>query len=45
MIERILAFSVRNRWLVLLLTLAAAAWGLWSLDQATDRPRSRHYDI
>jgi heavy metal efflux system protein len=31
MIERILAFSVRNRWLVLLLTLAAAGSGVWSL--------------
>jgi cobalt-zinc-cadmium resistance protein CzcA len=33
MIERILAFSVRNRWLVLLLTLAASASGLWSLTR------------
>src|SRR6266849_2792884 len=33
MIERILAFSVRNRWLVLLLTLAAAASGAWSLTR------------
>src|SRR5215475_5050410 len=31
MIERILALSVRNRWLVLLLTLAAAVSGTWSL--------------
>src|SRR5215472_8377412 len=31
MIERILALSVRNRWLVLLLTLAAAVSGAWSL--------------
>src|SRR5215471_9192109 len=31
MIERILALSVRNRWLVLLLTLAAAISGTWSL--------------
>src|SRR5215471_14406871 len=31
MIERILALSVRNRWLVLLLTLAAAISGAWSL--------------
>src|SRR5216683_740163 len=33
MIERILAFSVRNRWLVLLCTLAAAVWGAWSLTK------------
>jgi heavy metal efflux system protein len=33
MIERILAFSVRSRWLVLLLTLAAAASGVWSLTR------------
>src|SRR6266852_2441620 len=31
MIERILAWSVRSRWLVLLLTLAAAVSGVWSL--------------
>src|SRR5260370_20559338 len=31
MSERILAFSVRRRWLVLLATIAAAAAGAWSL--------------
>src|SRR5262245_48012351 len=31
MIERVLAFSVRRRWLVLLATLIAAAAGVWSL--------------
>src|SRR5579871_3064464 len=31
MIARILAFSIRRRWLVLLLTVAAAAAGVWSL--------------
>src|SRR6516225_10550343 len=33
MIERILALSVRRRWLVLLLTLAAAISGAWSLTR------------
>src|SRR5229473_4391654 len=33
MIERILAWSVRSRWLVLLLTLAAAVSGVWSLTK------------
>lgn len=33
MIERILAFSVHRRWLVVLLTLAAAAIGVWSADR------------
>src|SRR4051812_48592367 len=33
MIERILAFSVRRRWLVLLATLAAAVSGAWSLTR------------
>jgi heavy metal efflux system protein len=33
MIERILALSVRNRWLVLLCTLAAAVSGAWSLTR------------
>ena len=33
MIERILAFSVRNRWLVLLCTLAAVVSGAWSLTK------------
>src|SRR5437773_10513869 len=33
MIERVLAFSVRQRWLVLLATLAAAAAGAWSLTR------------
>src|SRR6266576_6428581 len=31
MIERIIDFSVRRRWLVLLVTLAAAASGFWAL--------------
>ena len=31
MIENILTFSVRRRWLVVLLTLLVAALGLWSL--------------
>jgi len=31
MIERVLTFSVRQRWLVVLLTAMAAGWGLWSL--------------
>jgi cobalt-zinc-cadmium resistance protein CzcA len=33
MIERVLAFSVRRRWLVLLATVAAAVSGLWSLSR------------
>src|SRR5215470_1754761 len=33
MLERILAFSVRQRWLVLLATLAAAVGGAWSLTK------------
>jgi cobalt-zinc-cadmium resistance protein CzcA len=33
MIERIIDFSVQRRWLVLLLTLAAAASGVWSLTR------------
>ena len=33
MLERILAFSVRQRWLVLLATLAAAVSGAWSLTK------------
>ncbi|CEJ11100.1 Nickel and cobalt resistance protein CnrA [bacterium YEK0313] len=33
MIARILAFSVHQRWLVVLLTFAAAAFGLWSLTR------------
>src|SRR5947209_776993 len=33
MMERVLAFSVRHRWLVLLLTLAAAISGAWSLTK------------
>ena len=33
MIERVLAFSVRHRWLVVLIALAAAASGLWSLTR------------
>jgi heavy metal efflux system protein len=31
MIERVLTFSVRQRWFVVLLTAMAAGWGLWSL--------------
>src|SRR3954451_20597941 len=33
MIERIVEFSVRRRWLVVLITLTAAASGLWSLSK------------
>jgi cobalt-zinc-cadmium resistance protein CzcA len=33
MIERIIDFSVRQRWLILLITLAAAVWGFWSLTK------------
>jgi cobalt-zinc-cadmium resistance protein CzcA len=33
MIERFIDFSVRRRWLVLLITLAAAASGFWSLTK------------
>jgi cobalt-zinc-cadmium resistance protein CzcA len=33
MIAKLLSFSVRQRWLVLLLTLAAAAYGIYSLQQ------------
>lgn len=33
MLERILQFSVRNRWLVVLLTVAAAALGVYSLSR------------
>ena len=33
MIERILTFSVRRRWLVLLLTLCASVVGAWSLTR------------
>jgi cobalt-zinc-cadmium resistance protein CzcA len=33
MINRILEFSVRQRWLVLLLSLAAAAFGAWSVTK------------
>src|SRR5262245_37007785 len=31
MIGRVLTFSVRQRWFVVLLTAMAAAWGIWSL--------------
>src|SRR3954465_11830004 len=31
MIERVLSFSVRQRWFVVLLTVMAAGWGIWSL--------------
>src|SRR5579863_222852 len=33
MIARVLVFSVRRRWLVLLVTLAAATSGVWSLTR------------
>src|SRR5258705_13251902 len=33
MIERIIDFSVRRRWLILLITLAATASGFWSLTK------------
>ena len=33
MIERVIAFSVGYRWLVVLTTLAAAALGTWSLTK------------
>ncbi|MGL4284722.1 MAG: efflux RND transporter permease subunit [Phreatobacter sp.] len=33
MIARVLAFSVHQRWLVVLLTMAAAAFGAWSLTR------------
>src|SRR6266850_4998029 len=33
MIERIIAFSVQRRWLILLIALAAAASGFWSLTK------------
>ena len=33
MIERIIDFSVRRRWLILLITLAAAVSGFWSLTK------------
>ena len=33
MIERILAFSVTQRWLIVLLTAAAAGFGVWSLQR------------
>jgi heavy metal efflux system protein len=33
MIARVLSFSVRQRWLVVLLTVAAAAFGGWSMTK------------
>src|SRR5262245_33964016 len=33
MIERLLAFSIRQRWLVVLLTLAAGAFGAWNFTR------------
>jgi heavy metal efflux system protein len=33
MIARVLSFSVRQRWLVVLLTAAAAAFGVWSMTK------------
>ena len=33
MIARILSFSVHQRWLVVLLTVAAAAFGGWSMTK------------
>jgi Cu/Ag efflux pump CusA len=41
MIERILAFSVRRRWYVLLFTIAAAASGAWALTVPAYRCGSR----
>ena len=43
MIARVLAFSVHQRWLVALLTVAAAAFGGLVDDQAADRCRARHH--
>src|SRR5688572_21898847 len=33
MIERVIAFSVQRRWFVVLATLIAAAFGIWSLTR------------
>ena len=33
MLEKIIRFSIRHRWLMLLLTLAIAAVGVWSFKQ------------
>ena len=33
MIERVIDFSVRRSWLILLITLGTAAWGFWSLTK------------
>ena len=33
MIARVLSFSVRQRWLVVLFTAAAAAFGVWSMTK------------
>ena len=33
MIERVIDFSVRRSWLILLITLGAAVWGFWSLTK------------
>lgn len=33
MIERVLSFSIQHRWLVVILTLMAAAFGVWSLTK------------
>ena len=33
MLEKILRFSVQRRWLVVLATLAAAAFGVWSFNR------------
>ena len=40
MIERIVDFSVKRRWLVLLVTLVAAVSGLWSLTSSRVGGRS-----
>ena len=37
MIKRIIAFSVHQRWLVVLLTALVSAFGVWSLDAIADR--------
>jgi cobalt-zinc-cadmium resistance protein CzcA len=42
MIERILALSIRGRWLVAFLTLIVAGFGLWQMT-AAHRRRARHH--
>ena len=43
MIKRVLAFSVHQRWLLVLLTFAASALGVWSLQPAADRRCPGHH--